>query len=104
MDDNSKQIYIGITTNDSKTRYRNHLKSVRNEKYKHETELSKQVWNLKKENRVHEVPLWYSKIQPKPLYYSQDVQAFWIPVFAEQVSRPSGKESEYHRDELPLGR
>ena len=33
---------------------------------------------------VDEVPPWYSKIQPKPLYESQDVQAFWdIPVFAE---------------------
>ena len=33
---------------------------------------------------VDEVPPWYSKIQPKPLYESQDVQAFWdIPVYAE---------------------
>ena len=45
-DDNARQTYI-----DFKTRYRNHLKSLRNEKYKHETELSKHVWNLKKENR-----------------------------------------------------
>ena len=50
-DDNAKQTYIGVTANDFKTRYRNHLKSLRNEKYKHETELSKHVWNLKKENR-----------------------------------------------------
>ena len=34
-----------------KTRDRNHLKSLRNEQYKHKTELSKHVWNLKKENR-----------------------------------------------------
>ena len=47
-DDNTRQTYIGITGNDFKTRYRNHLKSLRNEKYKHETELSKHVWNLKK--------------------------------------------------------
>ena len=33
---------------------------------------------------VDEVPPWYSKIQPKPLYESQDVQAFWdFPVYAE---------------------
>ena len=50
-DDNSTQTYIGVTANNFKTRYRNHLKSLRNEKYKHETELSKHVWNLKKENR-----------------------------------------------------
>ena len=59
---------------------------------------------------VDEVPPWYSKVQPKPLYESQDVQAFWdIPVFAEQGkpdgcedSQPSGKDSEYHRDELSV--
>ena len=44
-------INIGVTGNDFKTRYRNHLKSLRNEKYKHETELSKHVCNLKKENQ-----------------------------------------------------
>ena len=33
---------------------------------------------------VDEVPPWYSKTQPKPMYESQDVQGFWdIPVFAE---------------------
>ena len=47
-DDNTTQTYIGVTANDFKTRYRNHLKPLRNEKYKHETELSKHVWNLKK--------------------------------------------------------
>ena len=46
-DNNTTQTYIGVTANDFKTRYRNHLKSLRNEKYKHETELSKHVWNLK---------------------------------------------------------
>ena len=50
-DDNTKQTYTGVTANDFKTRYRNHLKSLHNEKSKHETELSKHVWNLKKGNR-----------------------------------------------------
>ena len=50
-DNNARQTYLGVTANDFKTRYRNHLKSLRNEKYKHETELSKHIWNLKKENR-----------------------------------------------------
>ena len=50
-DDNTTQTYIVVTANDFKTRYRNHLKSLRNEKCKHETGLSKHVWNLKKENR-----------------------------------------------------
>ena len=46
-----KHNYKGVTPNDVKTRYRNHLKFLRNKKYKPETELSKHVWNLKKENR-----------------------------------------------------
>ena len=50
-DNNTTQTYIGVTANDFKTRYRNYLKSLRSEKYKHETELSKHVWYLKKENR-----------------------------------------------------
>ena len=48
---NARQTYIGVTANDFKTRYRNHLKSLCNEKYKHEMESSKHIWNLKKENR-----------------------------------------------------
>ena len=50
-DDKTTQTYIGVTATDFKTRYRKHLKPLHNEKYKHETELSKHVWNLKKENR-----------------------------------------------------
>ena len=50
-DDNTTQTYIGVTANDFKATYRNLLKSLGIEKYKHETELSKHVWNLKKENR-----------------------------------------------------
>ena len=50
-DDNTTQTYIGVTANDFKATYRSLLKSLRIEKYKHETELSKHVWNLKKENR-----------------------------------------------------
>ena len=58
---------------------------------------------------------WYSKIQLKPLYESQDVQAFWdVPVYAEhnevranrvdaRMVNQSGKYSEYHRDELIVG-
>ena len=36
-DDNATQTYIGVTANLFKTRYRNHLNSLRNEKYQHET-------------------------------------------------------------------
>ena len=46
-----RKSYIGITANEFKQRYRNHLKSFRNAKYSDDTELSKHVWNLKKENK-----------------------------------------------------
>ena len=36
-----KKIYIGMTADDFKTRYRNHTKSFRHEEYKNNTELSK---------------------------------------------------------------
>ena len=47
----NKKSYIGITANNFKERYRNHLKSFRNAKYANDTELSKHVWKLKMENR-----------------------------------------------------
>jgi len=34
-DNNTTQTYIGVTAKDFKTRYRNHLKSLRNKEYKH---------------------------------------------------------------------
>ena len=46
-----KKIYIGITANDFKKRYRNHQQSFPNGKYGNETELSKYVWKLKGNNR-----------------------------------------------------
>ena len=42
---------IGISANEFEQRYRKHLKSFRNAKYSNDTELSKHVWNLKKENK-----------------------------------------------------
>ena len=46
-DNNEPAKYIGVTTDDIKTRYRNHAKSFTNKKYSMETELSKHVWKLK---------------------------------------------------------
>ena len=39
---------------------------------------------------INEVPPWYSPAKPKPVYESDDVQAYWdVPVFAnhEEVRR-----------------
>ena len=51
----SMKRYIGMTANDFKHRYRNHLKSFRNTQYANETELSKYIWRLKMENREYQI-------------------------------------------------
>ncbi len=43
--------YKGITATTWKERYGNHLKSFNNEKYEKETELSKEVWRIKRQNK-----------------------------------------------------
>ncbi len=47
------KIYIGVTSNTFKERYRNHLKSFKHPQYIYssETELSKYVWNLKNDGK-----------------------------------------------------
>ena len=42
------KIYKGITGTSFKERHRNHKKSFNHEKYKNESELSKEVWNIKR--------------------------------------------------------
>jgi len=46
----TKETYIGLYDTTFKLRYRNHVCSFKNEQYKHATELSKYIWNLKDEN------------------------------------------------------
>ena len=41
---NTKETYIGLCDTTFKLRYRNHVCSFRNERYKHATELSKYIW------------------------------------------------------------
>ena len=52
-DNNDTKTYIGVKSNDFKTRYRNHCKSINNTKYRKETELSKHIWQLKEK-----APTW----------------------------------------------
>ena len=49
-DNQEKKVYIGITANAFKERYRNHMKSLKNQKYANVTELSKFVWKQKTAN------------------------------------------------------
>ena len=62
----------------------NHLKSLRNEKYKHEAELSDHVWNLKKGNRQFSIR-WAIVKQIPPGRHGK----------AELQSVPRGKANEY---------
>ena len=47
--------YIGLAGNTFKKRFNNHTKSLRLEKYKKETELSKYVWDLKDKGKDFEI-------------------------------------------------
>ena len=46
----TRETYIGLCDTTFKLRYRNHICSFRNERYRNATELSKYVWNLKDQN------------------------------------------------------
>ena len=52
---NEKKVYIGLTENAFKQRYSNHMQSIRDEKYGNSTELSKYVWQLKKEGEEFKI-------------------------------------------------
>ena len=47
--------YIGLTGNTFKERFSNHKSSFKNEKYGKDTELSKMVWKLKRDNKQPKV-------------------------------------------------
>ena len=47
--------YKGVTATTWKERYRNHLKSFNNAKYETETELSKEVWRIKRKSKDYRV-------------------------------------------------
>ena len=51
--ENETKSYYGLAGGTFKERYRNHVKSIKHEKYKNETQLSKHIWNLKKENKKY---------------------------------------------------
>ena len=65
-DNGETKAYIGLTSNELKSRYRNHLKSFRHQKYSNDTELSKYVWGLKTENRRFNIT--WSIIKKVPAY------------------------------------
>ena len=48
--DKGSETYVGLTQNNFKTRYCNHIASFKNNKLRNETELSKYIWSLKEGN------------------------------------------------------
>ena len=55
--DGIEKVYFGVSETAFKLRYANHTKSFKIEKYKNDTELSKEVWKLK-ENGVNPTIKW----------------------------------------------
>ena len=51
----SSETYIGLCDTSFKLRYRNHVCSFRNERYKQATELSKYIWSLKERKIVFNI-------------------------------------------------
>ena len=54
-DNNETKTYIGVTTNEFKTRFQNHTKSIKNKKY---------IWQLRGSNRPHKIKLGIIKKIP----------------------------------------
>ena len=67
--DTVEKIYFGLCETSFKKRYSNHTKSFRLKKYSKETELSKYVWELKRENKTAIIK-WriLRKIHAKPRF------------------------------------
>ena len=51
----TKETYIGLCDSTFKLRYRNHICSFKNERYRHATALSKYIWNLKDQNIKYDI-------------------------------------------------
>ena len=54
-DTNTSETYVGLTENDFKKRYRNHIASFCHAKHRNSTELSKHIWTLKDSNIDHSI-------------------------------------------------
>ncbi|PFX19719.1 hypothetical protein AWC38_SpisGene15848 [Stylophora pistillata] len=71
----AKETYIGLCDTAFKMRYRNHLCSFRNERYRHATELSKYIWSLKDKDTKFNIK-WrkaISKQQVEKLFQSGEL-------------------------------
>ena len=53
--DGATESYVGSTSQTFKKRYYKHRSSFSNQKYEHDTELSKYIWKLKRDNKTYRV-------------------------------------------------
>ena len=53
--DGATESYVGSTAQTFKKRYYGHRGSFSNQKYEHDTELSKYIWKLKRDNKTYRV-------------------------------------------------
>ena len=53
--DGTTECYVGSTAQKFKKRYYKHRSSFQNPKYEHDTELSKHIWKLKRENKTYRI-------------------------------------------------
>ena len=53
--DGATESYVGSTSQTFKKRYYKHRSSFNNQKYEHDTELSKYIWKLKRDNKTYRV-------------------------------------------------
>ena len=51
----TKETHIGLCDTTFKLRYRNHICSFRNERYKHAAEFSKHIWSLKDQKIAYQI-------------------------------------------------
>ena len=68
QDNNKTETYIGLTENEFKVRYRNHIATFHHNKDRNSTELSKYVWALKDNNIEHSI--YWRIISSHQLYKS----------------------------------
>ena len=69
--DNERRAYLGVSETLFKERYSNHARESKHEIYSNATELSKYVWELKRNNKV---PIITWKIERK--YYRNPKHSF----------------------------
>ena len=80
----SRETYIGLCDTTFKLRYRNHVCSFKNERYKHATELSKYIWSLKDKSIYIYIYIYYiystlnSNTSPQRVLNNKGVGAGYI--------------------------